>query len=364
MRTINVDLGERSYAVHVGRGLIEKLPELISRRSTGPDPSGRCAVLLTDDRVGNLYGDAVEKILVEKFGRTLTIGLSSGETSKSLAVMSNVLERMAEERVRRTDVLVALGGGVVCDVGGFAGSIYQRGIDVVNVPTSLLSQVDAAIGGKTGINLSAGKNLAGSFHQPKAVICDVVLLESLSAADFRSGMAEVAKYGFCFDPEMLQTLAGASAGDTDEMERLVARSVEHKARLVEIDEFDRGERNKLNYGHTLGHALEAYGGYERWSHGEAISIGMVFAAALSEETGTASSNLIDKHREALGEIGLPVAAEFDPERVKGFLQIDKKHSVPGGTLRWVLLEDLGRAVMKSDVDEAAIDSALKKVMSK
>lgn len=354
MQTIDIDLGDRSYSVHVGAGLLEKLPELI------PDISGSGAVLLTDDRVGNLYGDSVEKLLAQRFPRTFVVGLPSGESSKSLEVVGRVLERMSEERVRRGDVLVALGGGVVTDVGGFVGSIYQRGIAVVNVPTNLLGQVDAAIGGKTGVNLNAGKNLAGTFHQPRAVICDVALLESLPAADFRSGIAEVAKYGFSFDPPMLDQVVDVKREDTAGLENLVGRSVEHKARLVEADEFDRGERIKLNYGHTLGHALEAYGGYERWSHGEAISVGMVFAAALSEETGTSKSGLIDRHREVLSALGLPIADSFEPEAVKRFLDIDKKHSA---TLRWVLLEALGRTVIESNVEGSAIDAALRKVTS-
>lgn len=353
MRTITVDLGERSYPVHIGRGVLEKLAVLL------PDlPLAKSLVVISDEGVGGIYGDRVERLLEGRFDQVLRVGVPPGETSKSLEAAGRVLEVMAASRIRRGDLVLALGGGMVTDLAGFVASIYQRGVAVVHVPTTLLGQVDAAIGGKTGVNLGAGKNLAGTFHQPRAVIADVSLLATLPAAEFRSGMAEVTKYGFCFDPPLLERLGDAASGDPMLLEEIVGRSVEHKAKFVAADEFDAGMRLKLNYGHTLGHALEAYGAYRRWTHGEAIAIGMVFAAALAEEAGVAGVPLLARHVEVLTGLGLPVRDDFDRNEVLRFLEADKKHA---GSMRWVLLKQIGETVVESGIEEEAIHRAFDRV---
>lgn len=357
MRRVHVPLNDRSYDVVVGTGLIDAVSDVI------PEGDFSKVALVADEAVYDLYGKRLEASLAA-CGEVHPLLIPSSEQAKAWEVAGRLLEQMAELKMRRYDLLVSLGGGVASDLGGFLASIYQRGIAVVHVSTTLLGQVDAAVGGKTGVNLRAGKNLAGTFYQPKLVVADVDMLASLPVRQFRSGMAEVVKYGLCYDPWILATVAEhmekIEAYDRELLQELVAVCAGIKARVVSGDESDRSGRIMLNYGHTFGHALEVAGGYRRWLHGEAISVGMMFAAHLASEMGLLSSPEVDQHRLAFERVGLPVRAEFDPARVAGAWAIDKKFM---GSQRWVLLEGLQNPVVRSDVTSRHIDAAVDKVMA-
>lgn len=333
-------VGEHAYSVKVGSGLIGDV---------------RGDALLSDSNVMALYGESIKT--------PARISVPAGEASKKMPVAENILEQLSKARIRRGATLVALGGGMITDLGGFVASIYQRGIQVVHVPTTLVAQVDAAVGGKTAVNLSEGKNLAGTFHQPKEVVADVDTLRSLPEREFRSGLAEVVKYGFALDLSVLETLENAQSQilnrEPEILQDLVARCVEIKAGVVATDERDEtGERMLLNYGHTFGHALEAASGYGRLLHGEAVAVGMMFAAALGLEAGLTDQATLDRQENLLRSLGLPVGADFDPAQVLDLLSADKKHSsVP----RWVLLKAAGEAVVYSDIDEAAVVRVLERV---
>lgn len=356
VRSIRVALGPRSYEVHVGAGSLARAGELAPAVSHASR-----VVLVSDGNVDPRWGERAAESFRDR-GEVLRLVVEPGETSKSLESAGRLLEEMAALQVRRDDLLLALGGGVVGDLGGFVASVYQRGMPLVQLPTSLLAQVDAAVGGKTAVNLAAGKNLAGTFHQPLAVVADTEALATLPEREYRSGLAEVAKYGLCFDPGLLDVLEGGAeavgARDAGLLEEVVARSVAIKAGVVAADEHDREGRVILNYGHTLAHALEAAGAYDRWLHGEAVAVGMVFAAALACELGILDDAALERHVVVLRRLGLPVAAAFDPEAVARVWSIDKKYR---GGQRWVLLKAIGEPVVETRVDAAAIRRAIERV---
>lgn len=358
MRTIRVDLADRSYDTLVGRGLLQDLERLVPAF-----PHSTRSAVVTDRNVEPIYGSTVIDGLASR-GAVNTFVVEPGEASKSWTVAQGLLDDFADELLHRDDPLFALGGGVVIDLSGFVASVYQRGVPLVHLPTTLLAQVDAAIGGKTGVNLAAGKNLAGTFYQPALVVADVATLATLPPRELRSGLAEVAKYGFCFDPALVDDVVNGLdeifRGDVDLLEDVVARCVEIKAGLVSVDERDQGDRALLNYGHTFAHALESLSGYGQWLHGEAVSVGMVFAAALGHELGILADSALERHLEVLHRIGLPVRASVDPGEIIKRWRIDKKHR---SGQRWVLLKDIGEAIVERDVSESAIRSALGRVIS-
>jgi 3-dehydroquinate synthase len=289
-----------------------------------------------------------------------------GEEAKRLAVVAGLYERLAEIPARRADPVVAVGGGATTDVAGFAAATWLRGVPLVNVPTTVLGMVDAAVGGKTGVDLGAGKNLVGSFHQPVAVVADLDTLAGLPAAEVRSGLAEVAKAGLVGDPalaEALARLAGpAVAGDPAALAPLVEGAVRVKAAVVGADEHeDGGEggvgRLLLNYGHTLGHALERLAGYRGLRHGEAVALGMVFAARVAEALGLARPGLADGHVELLAALGLPVGGvSLDPDQVLAAMATDKKQRKG---LRLVLLRDLGQPEVVTSPDRQVLVAAIR-----
>ena len=351
MRTCKVELGARSYEIVVGTGLIDSASQYVN------GTPGKI-VVIADETVEGLYGDRLAKSL-SRVGQVHRILVPSTETAKSWSQAGEILSRMAELKVRRNDLVVTFGGGVASDLGGFVASVYQRGVALIHIPTTLLGQVDAAIGGKTGVNLAAGKNLAGTFYQPSAVLCDVSVLKTLPSRQFRSGMAEVIKYGFCYEAEILDIVESKAkaieASDPEVMEDLVARCAGIKARVVSADENDNQGRIILNYGHTFGHALEAAGGYELWLHGEAISLGMMFAANLAKAMGLLDDEAVEAHRKAFDAVGLPVQGQFDPNEVVSAWSIDKKF-LDGQ--RWVLLDGLQNPIVSSDVTPMHIEEAL------
>ncbi len=345
----------RSYSVWVGTGLIARAAELIpiSERAD-------VATIVTDADVHALHGARLADGLSPL--RTETFTLEPGESAKTLDTIESISRFLVEAGMHRNDIVVSLGGGVVTDVAGFAGAVYHRGVAVAHVPTTLLGQVDASIGGKSGVNLPEGKNLVGAFHHPVAVLADVDTLQTLSEAELRSGLAEIAKHGFIADPgigdELIAERERIFARDPAVLGGMVARAAKVKVDIVERDETEAGERAHLNYGHTLGHALEALGGYKRWRHGEAVSIGMTFAAALAAELGM--PNFVAEHRRVLEALGLPTRGAGDIP-VKAALEVmrgDKKYDAG---IRFVLLEAPGKPTVVSDVSADAIERAYEEV---
>ena len=350
---IKVAVPSRPYSVWVGAGLFERADEFI------PFPErAEAAAVVTDANVDALQGDRLAAGLASSAPRIETFTLEPGERSKDFNDVEALMRAFVAAGMHRGDIVLSLGGGVVTDLAGFAAAVYHRGIAVANLPTTLLAQVDAAIGGKTGVNLPEGKNLVGAFHQPVVVLADVTALATLPEGDLRSGLAEVAKHAFLADPPLAEELVAnreaIAARDPDVLTTIVARAAEVKARIVERDETERGERAMLNYGHTLGHALEALGGYKRWRHGEAVAIGMTFAAALAAELGYA--NYLGEHRRVLQALGLPTAGAGDIP-LKAALEVmrgDKKYDAG---VRFVVLEAPGRPTIVSDVPADAIERA-------
>lgn len=351
---VTVELGDRAYPVHIGQGAMERLPGVV--HSIAP----QLVVIITDTSVNELYGERIESALTET-STIIRLEVDAGENVKTLESASLLLRKLAELGVMRGDLIVSLGGGVVSDLAGFVASVYQRGMSVVHLPTTLLGQVDAAIGGKTGVNLPAGKNLIGTIHQPSAVIADTGLLSSLPAKGFISGVAEVIKYGLCYDEGLLSLLSqGPLEASSPWLDEIVTTCVQIKARVVAEDESDADARLVLNYGHTLGHAIEAATGYGAVMHGEAISAGMVFAAELAHSLEMLGEEAVGLHRELLERNGLPVTTAFDSEEVMRAMQMDKKRMV---SQRWVLLHDIAKPVVRDDIDDGLVRACLGKVQS-
>ena len=345
---VPVELKEKRYAVRVGSGFIDRLDEFL------PSLDWKMAAILTDSTVGPLYEDRVKAALERMDVSPTAYEIEPGEQSKTLECASLFIQRLVDERFSRADLVVALGGGVVGDLAGFAASVYKRGVAILQVPTTLIGQVDSAIGGKTGVDLPAAKNLVGSFHQPVAVIADVDLLKTLPERQFLSGLAEVAKYSFlrplAFEESLERVVVRPLGSDTDLLTSLVSACVREKVRVVEADEYDTGVRAVLNYGHTLGHALEASSGYEgTYTHGEGVSVGMVYAAIVAEESGQCDPGLAERHRRTLEALGLPVRP-FDPapefEVLLGSMVHDKKNQ---DGLTMVLLKEEGRPGLYRDL---------------
>jgi 3-dehydroquinate synthase len=355
--TVNVPLGERAYDIVIGRGALSSL----GKRLAVLRPHVRAAVV-TDSTVAKLYLDMAEAALSEAGIGSVRVVVPAGEKSKSFRVFERVCESIIAERIERGDVVVALGGGVVGDLAGFAAAVVRRGLDVVQVPTTLLAQVDSSVGGKTGINSQHGKNLIGSFHQPILVIADTALLDTLPQREFRAGYAEVVKYGLLGDAAFFSWLeanwrdvfAGGPA-----REHAIAVSCRAKAGTVARDERESGERALLNLGHTFGHALEAATGFsDQLLHGEAVAIGMVLAFEFSARGGLLSASDAERVARHIGAVGLPdrlsaITAELPgAERLLELMAQDKK--VKRGKLALILARGIGQAFVEPDVDAAEI----------
>jgi 3-dehydroquinate synthase len=351
------------YPVLVGRGLLDRLDELLP-----PLPGAQAAAVVHPPPVAHL---------ADRAGRALgRLGLAvhrfevpDGEAAKRLEVVAGLYGRLAGVPTRRADPVVAVGGGATTDAAGFAAATWLRGVPLVNVPTTLLGMVDAAVGGKTGVDLPAGKNLVGAFHQPVAVVADLDALAGLPAAEVRSGLAEVAKAGLVADPGLVAALAATAApaagGDPDALAPLVEGAVRVKAAVVGADERetaaqapgDAAGRLILNYGHTLGHALERLAGYRGLRHGEAVALGMVFAARVAEAAGLAPAGLAAGHVALLRSLGLPVGGvDLDPDAVLAAMATDKKHH---RGLRLVLLREVGRPEVVPAPERALLAAAIR-----
>jgi shikimate kinase / 3-dehydroquinate synthase len=343
MRELNVALGERSYPILIGSGLLA---------AAGPPPAlerlaaGRMVAIVTDERVGPLYAGPLRRMLAPHASVLVDVVLPAGESGKHWQSLDRVFDALLAARFDRGSLLVALGGGVVGDITGFAAAVYQRGIDYVQVPTTLLAQVDSSVGGKTGINHPRGKNMIGAFHQPRLVLADVDTLSTLPDRELSAGLAEVIKHGAIADAGYFETVARELplllARDPRALTDAVARSCEIKVSVVERDEREGGLRAILNFGHTFGHAIEAGLGYGEWLHGEAVGAGMVMAADLSRRLGLVDSALAARIADVVGAARLPVRGPRWPaSRYVELMSVEQKEE--RGTPKFVLLERLGAA---------------------
>jgi len=326
----------KEYDVVIGKGLLEDCGKMIVK-TVGKSN----AAIITDDIVDSIYGEKVEKSLCECGIKVSKFVFKNGEESKNLETYCEILEFLAENKLKRNDIIVALGGGVVGDIAGYAAATYLRGIKFVQIPTTFLAAIDSSVGGKTAVNLKAGKNLAGAFHQPSLVICDTQTLETLSADRFADGAAEAIKYGVLDGEELFEKIA---SGDyIAEIEDIIAKCVEIKAEVVKNDEFDTGMRQLLNLGHTIGHAIEKCSNFEI-THGHAVALGMLYISRAAYKLKLVEKDISDKILNALIKNNLPVSCSFSPEELSEAAGSDKKRNAD--TINFIIPKDIGDCVIK------------------
>lgn len=345
---LNVELGDRAYPIHIGSGLIDD-PALYA-----PHVRGRLAAVVTNPTVAPLYAGRVEGALERAGARTLRVELPDGEEHKDWKTLDRIFAALLEAQADRASIVVAVGGGVVGDMAGFAAATYQRGIAHLQVPTTLLAQVDSSVGGKTAINHPLGKNMVGAFHQPAAVIADTATLATLPPREYAAGLAEVVKYGAIVDLEFLGWLEAHAgelvARDAAALAHAIRRSCEIKAGIVARDERESGARALLNFGHTFGHAIESAAGYGTWLHGEGVAMGMALAARFSARQGRIAAADAERLERLLERMGLPVRAPaFPVDTWLEYMGRDKKNE--SGRITLILLERLGHAVVAKDAAE-------------
>lgn len=355
MDRVNVDLGDRSYPIFIGAGLLESLAALL------PVLAGKQVMVVTNTTIAPLYLHRVE----QAFGnyRVDHVVLPDGEQFKTLATLDQIFSTLLEKRHNRTTTIVALGGGVVGDMAGFAAAAYQRGVEFIQIPTTLLSQVDSSVGGKTGVNHPLGKNMIGAFHQPRAVIADLATLKTLPDRELSAGLAEIIKYGLIWDADFFEWLEHCMeslvARDIDALTHAVKRSCEIKAAVVGKDERESNLRAILNLGHTFGHAIETVQGYGEWLHGEAVGAGMVMAVELSIREGWLPESMRERIHSLNRRAGLPVKgpADMSEAQYRTLMAVDKK--VLDDNLRLVLLESLGKAVITTGFKAENLSATLR-----
>ncbi len=358
MRIVNVPLGQRRYAIKIGDRLLHRLGAECARLKLG----ARCAII-TDTNVGRQYAKpAYNSLLGAGFEPSLIV-VPAGETAKSLKTVQSCYDRLESHRLERNSFIVALGGGVVGDLAGFVAATYLRGIPFVQVPTTLLAQVDSSVGGKVGVNLKAGKNLVGAFHQPRLVLCDLSTLGTLPASQYRAGLAEVIKYGIIYDPALFarleRELPALLRREPRILAAIVARCCQIKADVVGQDETEGGLRAILNFGHTIGHAIEAISGYGKYLHGEAISIGQIAAARLSAALTGLPTKDVTRITDLFRGAGLPAQVRLNAiQRTKllSAMKLDKK--VSNGEIKFVLANRIGKVVWGQKVPVAEIQRVL------
>jgi 3-dehydroquinate synthase len=353
MQTLTVPLSERSYPILIGSKLLQSQTVLASHIPVGD------VLLISNTIVAPLYADRVRQALPGR--RLVEVILPDGETHKTLASAGRIFDVMIANRLGRDVIVAALGGGVVGDLSGFVAACYQRGVSFVQLPTTLLADVDSAVGGKTAVNHPGGKNMIGAFHQPRAVIIDTDLLASLPARELSAGLAEVIKYGLIHDAAFFDWLEvnidRLLAGNAEALTHAIRRSCEVKAEIVGKDEHEHGERALLNLGHTFGHAIEAVTGYNSWLHGEAVGAGMLMAAAMSRECGYLSDADVARLRALLHRVELPICApEVSAQAALEHMKIDKK--VKAGRMHFVLLTRIGAALVTADYPPEALQTTL------
>ena len=337
MEKIHVDLGKHAYDIEIGAGLLPS----VGAKVAALVPKAQRAVIVSDTNVAPLYGEILKRSLNDAGLLATIVIIEAGEQSKNMQVLSEVLEQIAESGLTRSDVLVTLGGGVVGDLGGFAAASFMRGIAFVQVPTSLLAQIDSSVGGKVAVDLKAGKNLAGAFYQPKGVFIDTNLLSTLPVRFLHDGLAEAIKYGCIQDANLFEKIAGY-ADDSEllaDIGSVVATCCAIKARIVEEDEFDTGLRGILNFGHTLGHAVEQHYAYGEYTHGEGVAIGMYQITKRTEEMGMTPAGTAERIAEVLKKYNLPIEAGVEKSLLIDTMAKDKKKS--GNTITLIVLDELG-----------------------
>jgi 3-dehydroquinate synthase len=354
MKKLNVDLGDRSYPIFIGQNIIDQSDYFKSYIN------GKQVLIVTNETVAPLYLEQLKSALTDF--QVDEVILPDGEEYKTLDTVNLIFDALLSKKHNRTTTLIALGGGVVGDMTGFAAASYQRGVDFIQVPTTVLSQVDSSVGGKTGVNHALGKNMIGAFKQPNAVVIDIKVLDTLPERELSAGLAEVIKYGLIGDKDfyhwMLNNTAGLMAKNAELLSEAIYRSCHNKAVVVALDEKEGGIRATLNLGHTYGHAIETDQGYGHWLHGEAVSVGILMAADLSNRLGWISLDEIAELKKFLIECKLPIVA---PESMTNddFIDrmlVDKK--VLDGRIRLVLLKEIGEAVVTSDFDIEVFNQGL------
>ncbi|MCC5881321.1 MAG: 3-dehydroquinate synthase [Halomonas sp.] len=356
-RSLQVALGDRSYPIHIGSGLLGD-PTWLS-----PYLAGRQVLIVTNEAVAPLYLERLRHGLPNE-AEVRELVLPDGEATKTLACVSRIWDALLEAGFNRRCTLVALGGGVIGDMVGFAAACYQRGVAFIQVPTTLLSQVDSSVGGKTGVNHPLGKNMVGAFWQPRAVLIDTDTLKTLPAAEFSAGLAEVIKYGLIRDAKFLAWLEAEMAAlrnlEPEALAWAIERSCQLKADIVAADETEQGVRALLNLGHTFGHAIEAHQGYGNWLHGEAVGVGMLMAAELSCRLGWLSADEVERSAAIIASAGLPLKAPvgMGAEDFLSRMRLDKKNV--DDRLRLVLLETLGKAVVYDEAPMPLLQELLER----
>jgi 3-dehydroquinate synthase len=355
VRTVHVLLGNRSYAIKIAPGLISQLGRECARLKLGT----RCAII-TDTNVGKIFAKSVFNSLARAGFFPALIVVPAGEPAKSLKSVQSCYDQLAAQRLERKSFIVALGGGVVGDLAGFVAATYLRGVALVQMPTTLLAQVDSSVGGKTGVNLQAGKNLVGAFYQPRLVLCDLDALKTLPEREFCSGLAEVIKYGIIFDAKLFarleRDLPKILKRDSETLSPIIARCCEIKAEVVSQDETESGLRAVLNFGHTIGHAIENSVGYGKFLHGEAISIGQVAAARLSQKVLGLPKSDVERIEKLFVRARLPVKIKLDSARLQKLfaaMKLDKK--VSAGEIKFVLARRIGAVEFGKNVPPAIVE---------
>lgn len=346
IKRLTVELGHRSYPILIGSGLLRE------RGILDPYIEGRDVLIVSSENLVNLYLQPLQALIAGS--RVETLVLPDGEAVKNLNTLNTIFDALVEHRFGRDCVLVALGGGVIGDITGFAAATWQRGVDFIQVPTTLLAQVDSSVGGKTAVNHVSGKNLIGAFHQPLCVLSDMDTLNSLPERELGAGLAEVVKYGLLGDFALFEWLereyAGLLVRDNERLQHVVRRSCELKAEIVAADERERGQRALLNLGHTFGHAIERCAGYGEWLHGEAVAAGMCMAAEFSRRLGWLKAADVGRVRALLSALQLPVdPPAVPPAEFLAAMGMDKK--VIAGQIRLVLLRRIGQAEVTADYPE-------------
>lgn len=362
LKKLEVSLGARSYAIEIGTDLLcccgEKIAELVK---------GRQAAVITDSNVGPLYGETVQKSLEQQGFQVTTVTVPAGESSKSWQQAERILTVLLEQKFHRDSCVIALGGGVVGDLAGFVASIYQRGVAFFQLPTSLLAQVDSSVGGKVAVNHALGKNMIGSFYQPRLVLIDLHTLQTLEQRHWQNGLAEVVKYGVIYDLHFFRFLQEHAMAilqrELEATAEVIADCCRLKAEVVALDETEGGVRAKLNFGHTIGHGLELAGHYQGYLHGEAVAVGMVLAARYGAEIGLCDAAVEAEIKELLQRFALPVQVDraLPLEEILGGMLLDKK--VQDGQLVFILPEKLGRVKIVKGIEPEAIRQLLQRELA-
>jgi 3-dehydroquinate synthase len=361
MQQIHVELGKNSYPIYIDRGSLSRVGRILK----GHVPMSANVALVTNSVINGLYGDVVRNSLQSTAMEVVTAEVPDGEEYKSLTWAGRLFDAFVESGMTRHSGVIALGGGVIGDLAGFAAATFMRGIPLVQIPTSLIAQVDSSVGGKTAVNHPKGKNLIGAFHQPRLVLTDVDVLKTLPEREFRSGLAEVIKHGVIMDSELFEYMESNSPKildlDPKSIEQIVSRSCKDKAVIVEQDEREHDVRAILNYGHTVGHSIEAVTGYNSFRHGEAVAIGMVVAARIAVNMGILDEQCAIRQNRLLADCGLPTTfPDLDVDRVIETIHLDKK-SKEGGKPRFVLPKDIGKAIVVENVTDDQIRQAILEV---